>query len=114
MKVRCIIPCNSITTQSVKLANAMPEIVLDALKDLGWNIQSETNSKITAYKSYESLTWESGKGITLSGMSNQTTAEKNINAITKQYSKRAVTWAAQRAGWQVTTKSENTLNITRR
>lgn len=104
-------PCDTITTQSVVLAKAMPELVKQALEDTGWRITSNIITRIVANNSYgDSITWETGKGIVLQGDN----AEKKINEVNQAYSKRAVTWAAQRAGWQVTINTNNTLNIIRR
>lgn len=108
-------PCNTITTQSIKLANAMPEILKKALQESGWilGICSEVNKKVTATKGNDYLVWEYGKGFTIQGMNRQR-QETSLSEISQAYSKQAVTWAAQRAGWQVTNVNQNTLNIVRR
>jgi hypothetical protein len=111
IKRRIKMPCDSITTQSVKLSNAMPNILTDALTILGWTIQLENKSIIKASKNYNTFEWTKGKGIQISGMGKN---ESELNAITKQYSKRAVSWAAQRAGWNVQSTGENTLTVNRR
>lgn len=103
-------PCDTITTQSIKLANAMPDLIEKALRELGWQIKATGKNKINARKSYDYLVWEAGKGLTISGNNN----EKHLAEISQAYSKQAVTWAAQRAGWQVANQTKNTLNIVRR
>lgn len=108
-------PCNSITTQSIKLANAIPEILKKALQDIGWtiNVSSNVNNEIRATKSNDYLTWTKNKGITISGMNRQR-QETYLSEISQAYSKQAVSWAAQRAGWQVTNVNQNSLNVVRR
>ena len=104
-------PCDTITTQSIKLAKAMPELVKQAMEDLGWNIITATTTQITAENSYyETILWKAGKGLTIRGSNTESIASK----LSKAYSKQAVTWAAQRAGWQVKSVNDNTLNVTRR
>jgi hypothetical protein len=104
-------PCNSTTTQSVALQNAMPEIVEKALTATGWNITGTGLNVILARKSGYSLTWNKGQGITIEGMREN---QQAITAITKEYSKQAVSWAASRAGWQVQSTGSDTLTVTRR
>ncbi len=84
-------PCDSITTQSVALAKAIPSILMEALKTQGWNITQSTNTQISAYQSGASLTWTAGKGVSIRGTGY---AQKQITSLTKTYSKEAVTWAA--------------------
>lgn len=105
-------PCDTITTQSIKLAKAMPELVKQTLEDMGWKVTTSITTRIVANKFGESVIWEANKGITIRGSNTERLAAE----ISKAYSKRAVTWAAQRAGWQVTTNNNNsnTLNIIRR
>ena len=105
-------PCDTITTQSIKLAKAMPELVKQTLEDMDWKIRANSTTRIVANNlSGESIIWEANKGITVTSGN----AENVVKEISKAYSKRAVTWAAQRAGWQVTnTNDNNILNIIRR
>jgi len=103
-------PCDTVTTQSIKLANAMPELVKQAMEDMNWKITSNITTRIVANRFGESIIWEANKGITIRGSN----TERLVTEISKAYSKRAVTWAAQRAGWQVTSTNNNTLNVTRR
>lgn len=104
-------PCDTITTQSIKLTKAMPELVKQAMEDLNWKIRANSNTRIIVAHHYgNSIMWEAGKGITVTGSN----TENMINKISQAYSKRAVSWAAQRAGWQVTNNNDNTLNIVRR
>ena len=104
-------PCDSVTTQSVNLANAMPELVADAMKACGFNLRSKTLSRITARnRDWTEVTWVKGQGLTVLGNSNPET----ITKLTQAYSQKAVTWAAQRAGWTVKQTSANTLAMTRR
>jgi hypothetical protein len=107
-------PCDSITTQSVNLQNAMPSLVESALTTLGWNITSTVGTAselITARKDSYTFIWSKGEGITIKGMR---TNENMLKDITREYSKQAVTWASQRAGWQVTTTGGDTLTVSRR
>ena len=103
-------PCDSITTQSINLSNAIGSILADALKADGWNIETKTETEIVARFSWQTVTWKKGGGLTVKGNRN----EKTIQRITQAYSGRAVTWAAQRAGWTVNATSANTMTVTRR
>lgn len=104
-------PCNSITIQSVVLHNAMQPLVKDALEARGWTILNSTADTIRATRGGNTVVWKKGKGMTLSGMR---VDKSEITKLTKEYSKQAVTWASQRAGWQVKSTSDNTLTMTRR
>ena len=104
-------PCDSITTQSVVLKNAIPNIVDSALREAAWYVTGATKTTIRARKSGFTLTWEKGKGITITGMRQNQNA---IDNITREYSKQAVSWAATRAGWQVKSTGSNTLTVSRR
>lgn len=106
-------PCDSVTTQSIKLANAMPDLLKDSLINIGWEIELFNKSIIIATRGNKRMTWKVNEGLTMDG-SNEKTANNIINEIVQAYSKTAVSWAAQRAGWQVTNQTENTLNIIRR
>ena len=88
----------------------MPDLIEKALIELGWQIKATGKTKINARKSYDYLVWEAGKGLTISGNNN----EKHLAEISQAYSKQAVTWAAQRAGWQVKSTNQNQMNLTRR
>jgi hypothetical protein len=106
-------PCNSITTQTVALKNAIPEIVRKALEADGWTIRESTAADIVAYRRSASVQWVKGTGLTVAGR-RQTGNEQIANDITREYSKQAVTWAASRAGWQVQNTGGNTLTVQRR
>ncbi len=103
-------PCDSITTQSVNLKNAIPDILRGALEDLGLDIIRETKNELTASTYGERVFWTKGKGLTVKG----TNTTASIKKITQAYSSRAVSWAAQRAGWKVAQTGNNTLTVNRR
>ena len=103
-------PCDTITTQSVALKNAMPELVKKTLEALGWTITTSTKTTISAKNGYDSLNWTKGQGMNIRIQSNQQT----LQTITKTYSGLAVTWAASRAGWDVSVTGTDTLTISRR
>lgn len=103
-------PCDTITRQSVALANAVPAIVVEALKALEWNIVTSTETQISASLGGSSLTWTAGKGLAVRGR----LAQQQIRAMTKMYSVRAVHWAAQRAGWTVQQTAADKLTVSRR
>ncbi|OHB65744.1 MAG: hypothetical protein A2Y76_01575 [Planctomycetes bacterium RBG_13_60_9] len=96
--------------QSINLAKAVPTILEDALKAAGWNITESTATGIAAYKAGIYLGWVAGKGLNVTGYYPQET----VTAITKAYSKQAVTWAAKRAGWTVQQTAGDKLTVTRR
>jgi hypothetical protein len=106
------VPCNTITTQSVALAKAMPEIVAEAIKTCGGQISllSQLPTAIQATIGNNRITWTAGKGITVQGYNNQ----EQIKTLTKAYSKQAVTWAAKRAGWTVKQTADDKLTVSRR
>jgi hypothetical protein len=105
-------PCNTITTQSVALAKAMPEIIQHAMKALGWNVLNQhQDNYLQARNESNLITWTPGKGINVQGYSN---TQENIKALTKEYSKQAVTWAARHAGWNVKQTRQDTLTVSRR
>lgn len=104
-------PCDTITTQSVALAKAIPELVESAMKSLGMQIIHQTAANIKARTSdWTYITWTAGQGLTVQGNNNQ----KYITQVTKEYSKQAVLWAAKRAGWTVQQIAEDKLTVTRR
>ncbi len=106
-------PCNTVTTQTIALAKALPTILMDALKSAGWDIPMRSyveGKRIDAYKGGATLTWIAGKGLEVRSSNPQPL----IAEVTKAYSKQAVTWAAQRAGWQVQQTADNKLTVTRR
>jgi len=117
-------PCDSVVTQSVNLANAMRDLVAEALKEQGYQIDSTSSeTHIWAYKpGSESIIWRKGQGLMVqrqggSRRQREAMEVKNqaaVNALTVAYSKTCVTWAAQRAGWQVKQTGANTLTVTRR
>ena len=106
-------PCDTITTQSIKLANAMPDLLKQALSNIGWKITTDGTTRIVARKSWTRLVWETKKGITLTS-DNSAENEQHLIDITKSYSKVSITWAAKRAGWSVTNLNQNTLTVSRR
>ena len=94
-------PCDSIVTQSVALAKAMPELVEEAMKSLGSKIFQQSKISIRARASdWTYVNWTAGTGLTVDGR-NKANNQQHITALTKAYSVKAVSWAAQRAGWQV-------------
>ena len=103
-------PCDTVTTQTVALAKAVPDILRDALAADGWTIRESTSSRIYAYSGGSTVVWESGKGLTVRGYNGQQT----VTRITKAYSVQAVKWSAQRAGWTVKQTADNILTVTRR
>lgn len=105
-------PCDTITTQSVKLANAIPQIIDTTLEAQGWKITSPitTMERIVARKGNATLIWRQGQGIEIKSSNSQ----EQLTRINKEYSKQAVTWAASRAGWDITSTKQDQLIVTRR
>lgn len=103
-------PCDSITTQTVNLAKALPDVLRRALEAAGWTIREYSAQTIDAYRSItgESMTWTAGQGMTVRGNA------KTAGIISQAYSRAAVTWAAQRAGWTVSKTDGNKINMERR
>jgi hypothetical protein len=90
----------------------MPEVLLDALRSLGYRAVLD-GTLIHARKGNVTCQWESGKGLWLTGNSPAGLAVAQRD-ILQAYSKTAVSWAAQRAGWQVTTLAPNKMQVTKR
>ena len=103
-------PCDSVTTQSINLAKAAPNLLLDALKSLGWAITESTASRIFASLGGCDLQWTAGQGVTVIGPKCQ---EQTVK-LTQAYSQNAISWAAQRAGWTVKQNADNKMTVTRR
>ena len=106
-------PCNSMTTQTLNagLENAMPQVLAQALKSEGWQIHEEVGYRVVASNRYDSLTWTKGKGIVVSTSGN---AEMLGAKVRQAYSKAAVSWASQRAGFkQVGQWQDNKVTLTR-
>lgn len=106
-------PCDSITTQSINLSNALPDILRQALESLGHISGINTETEIMARIDGNAVKWQKGKGLRIQGYSTADN-ERIATKITQAYSAKAVSWAAQRAGWKVTTTSPNTLKVERR
>lgn len=103
-------PCNTVTTQSIALAKAIPSLLQEALKSLNWKVNSFTETQITAVHGPDSLTWVKGKGLAVKSQDSTILFEQ----IPQAYSKQVISWAAKRAGWQVTQTQENSFKVTSR
>lgn len=103
-------PCDSVTTQSVNLANAVQDVLRGALVADGWTINTDVSGKLEAWSPTGRLTWERGRGLTMTGIR----TDETIAAVTTAYAKAAVSWAAQRAGWTVAKADGNKLTLNRR
>jgi len=104
-------PCDSVTTQSINLANALPDILREAMESIGLYIDRETPTEIIASNYAKRVIWTKGQGIEVKAARTKGV----IKDLTKAYSSRAVSWAAQRAGWQVAqTGNPDQLTVTRR
>lgn len=103
-------PCDSVTTQSINLAKALPDVLRKGLEADGWTIIDASATTITAYRSItgERVTWTAGQGIETRGNA------KTPSHVTRAYSKAAVTWAAQRAGWTVKNETNGKVTLERR
>ena len=104
-------PCDSVTTQSINLKNAMDTILVEALKAEGFRITVQTAKTVTATADWQTVTWTKGIGLEIKGMGG---AQAVIDKVTKAYSTQAVSWAAARAGWTVKKTADNQLTVTRR
>lgn len=105
-------PCDSVTTQFTNLANAIPAVLAEALKAIGWEDIQITPTRINAYRpTGAALEWNKGAGLRITA----TNPERHQRELTQAYAKAAVSYAAQRAGWTVTAgKTANTLTLNRR
>jgi len=107
-------PCDSIIRQEVssRLKNAMAPLVEATLDGMpGWTVTQSSSERVTAKRGRDTIEWIKGKGLTLTARGTNSTL---IPTITREYSKQAVSWAAQRAGWQVQSTEANRLTVTRR
>ena len=108
-------PCDSITTQTISaaLSKALPSVLADALQADGWTITEKTAACIYARNGIDRMTWTAGVGFTISS-SAEARGREVVASIVRAYSRQAVTWAAQRAGWTVQRTGDNTLTVNRR
>ena len=106
-------PCDSITTQSVNLSNAMAPLLADALRQSGYTVNLEQPDRINAYGNGAYIVWAKGVGLDIDARTSQA-GQDTVQTITQAYSARAVTWAAGRAGWTVKAINTNTFQVTRR
>ena len=105
-------PCDTVTTQSINLAKASSSILVDALKEMGYNLSINQADRILAYTSGARIEWHAKRGLTVTDSGYGT--QSRIEQITQAYSRQAVKWAAQRAGWTVQQTTQNQLTVTRR
>jgi len=103
-------PCNTITTNSINLSRANSDLLTDALKAEKWYIVDSDQNLINAYRGNAVLSWQSGNGLTVRASNSQSIIEQTTQA----YSKQAITWASNRAGWSVKSTGRNTLTVQRR
>ncbi len=91
-------PCNTVTMQSLSigLANAIPAVLAQALKEAGYKLYEETDALIRGSDRDSTFVWNKGTGLVV--RSQNPTATKGV--IMQAYSKAAVSWAAQRAGFK--------------
>jgi hypothetical protein len=108
-------PCNTITSQtlSVGLQKAIPALLLKAIEEVVGDKAREANGtlRVRTLKGNE-ITWSSASGLTITGR-DQRQIEVVGKDIRMAYSKQAVSWAAQRAGWKVASTGDNTIRVTR-
>jgi hypothetical protein len=83
---------------SIGLENAMPVVLAQALKDAGFNLYEEGDSRIRGVDGYSSVVWNKGKGLVITAQN--VTATKAV--IMQAYSRASVSWASQRAGFKQT------------
>lgn len=101
-------PCDTITTQQIDLKNADPVILAEALESLGLKAVIQGDG-LHASNGTTDFTWTKGLGGEIRGRATYS------EAVLKQtYARTAVTWAAKRAGWNVSQTANNKLQIVRR
>lgn len=105
-------PCDTVTTQTVNLANAIPAVLSDALKAEHADIWEQTETMIRGRVYGAGFTWEKGKGLEIRSYSAMENTQI-VGRVTQAYSRQAVTWAAQRAGWTVKQTEGNKLTVSR-
>ena len=108
------VPCNSLTTQTIALKNAVMSVLIEALKADGWTIRNQDANSLDSKKGYERLTWAAGVGLGVTTDMGATRVQAITGGVTQAYSRAAVSWAAQRAGWQVQKTGANTMTLSRR
>ena len=108
-------PCDTITTQyqSDKLSSAMPVLLAEALRLLGWTLTEVGSDSLTARKGINTVTWAKGRGVSLS-LAGSAQADTVMSDIVRGYSASAVSWAASRAGWTAAKTGPKTMTLTRR
>ncbi len=100
-------PCDSVTTQSVNMKNANPDVLIRALEADRWWVREVSGGLILANRLGDSLRWERGVGLVVRGVG------EAVEEVTRAYGREAVTWAAKRAGWEVKQVGENKLVVSR-
>lgn len=102
-------PCNTRTKQllSEKLSNALPSVLADALTAEGYAIHERLPGSIRATMGSAYVTWTKGTGLTIQSRN----PAQDLQTVTQAYSRAAVTYAAQRAGWTVQTNSPTSITL---
>lgn len=112
---RCTLPCDSVTTQTVSeaLKSGIVSLVTDAIKAAGWIITDQDDESFSARKGSVRMTWGKGIGLKVTA-ANAEISNALIGEIVRSYSKVAVSWAANRAGWTAKSTGNNTVTLSKR
>lgn len=105
-------PCNTITTVSLDLKNAVPDVLSEAMRSLGYEVTATSPLSFTGRNRQTGATfeWSRSTGLQIRGYAGQTEEAKIMPA----YSKAAVAWAAKRNGWTVKTTTGDKMQLVRR
>ena len=83
------------------------------MRDMGWTITEESATEIRAYDRTHNFVWIKGQGLTGTIRDRYANTADFETSFTKAYSRQAVSWAAQRAGFKVGAWTENKATLTR-
>lgn len=108
-------PCDTVTTQTISggLERALPEHVKQALETAGFSIQF-AGLIIRARKYGVDVTWQQGSGLRIDSRTRYSQPEALKAEIITAYAGHAVTWAAKRAGWNVTQTADREFTLAKR
>lgn len=104
-------PCDTITTQTLAagLTKAVPAVLLAAINSLNRANAAQEGTTIRARVAGHNVDWNAQAGLTVTGWNSEQVAKD----IKMAYSKQAVSWAAQRAGWKVISQDGNTVKVSK-
>jgi hypothetical protein len=103
-------PCDTVTSQTVDMRRALPDLVESALKAMGAEVQHVGQHVLAVHQDGWRASWAKGGEMTITRRYGD--LSEVVREIPRQYSRAAVTWAAKRAGWAVSTANGQQYSMT--